>query len=272
MSVRRACCTSSVFVFTWMRVPGSGSSLRAQAADMTRSRLSFPSRSIHTSTQQTRHTPAGAWGGRWHTVGMVIPSCWAASKIVVWRGTRTTWPSIVTSISSSLTRNLRPRPLAASDRYRLGSGVPQVGVHFVGKVLQHRRDRGRRELPEAADRGLAERQLEVFHQLGCGVVGGAFGHRLETSASFSEPTRHGQHLPHDSRAKKRATFSAGWTIQRPSATATIALHPHGKHGYVPTGLVPGNQLDGELSVHQRVVRQVDEHLAGHRTLCRDIAG
>jgi hypothetical protein len=43
--------------------------------------------------------------------------------------------------------------------------------------------------------------------------------------AFSEPIRHGTHLPHDSLRKKRTTFVASSSMSVPSATTSTAPDP-----------------------------------------------
>src|SRR5712691_8207926 len=65
-----------------------GSTGRTQDAARTRAPV---------STTQRRQTPTGVWFCKWQSVGMMMPLMRAASKTLVPAGTRTGWPSRVTS-------------------------------------------------------------------------------------------------------------------------------------------------------------------------------
>ena len=86
VSMPRQRSTFSVAVRTTM--PSSAS--RTQEAAMTRA----PS----TSTAHMRHTPTGRSLGSWHSTGISIPACRAASQIVVPPGT-VTWRSSMVRVT-----------------------------------------------------------------------------------------------------------------------------------------------------------------------------
>src|SRR6267142_285985 len=168
-SVLRAPKTFSELVTTFM----PGSTGRTHEAARTRAPV---------STTQRRQTPTGVWFCKWQSVGMLMPFMRAASKTLVPAGTRTDWPSIVTST--------RPGGVVAvvisganSDALCFtGAGgrseadaagalaFQNVRVNFGAKMFQDRLNRRGRDLTEAADRSKAHGLRELVEQREVGAI------------------------------------------------------------------------------------------------------
>ena len=92
------------------------------------------------------------------------------------------------------------------DRHRL---AVDGEVHAVLPIeqLQHRQRRRHRHLAQAADRGERHRLAQVGQHVERGSRRRALpARRRAISTAFSDPTRHGTHLPHDSLRKNLVTF------------------------------------------------------------------